>query len=82
MIRIYSLLVLLYDIVYLAVFTGYSILHAFYRLLCPRSVKSLQDEVAVVSRVPDIDVRSLSSNRILIRKYTLLCTRLSERVAA
>lgn len=49
MIRIYSFIVLLFDIVYLCMYTGYSILHTLYRIVCPRPTKSVQGEVAVVS---------------------------------
>lgn len=51
MIRLYSLLVLCYDIFYLAIFTAYSILQTLYRIVCPRPSKSVQDEVAVVSGI-------------------------------
>lgn len=49
MIRIYSLLVLLYDIVYLGIFTSYSIAQAIFRILFPPPTKAINDEVAVVS---------------------------------
>lgn len=51
MIRIYSLLVLLYDIVYLAVFTFFSIAQTVYRLAFPLKAKSVNDELAVVRRM-------------------------------
>lgn len=49
MIRIYSLLVLLYDIVYLGIFTGYSIFQSIWHTFFPKPQKSVRDEVAVVS---------------------------------
>lgn len=50
MIRIYSLLVLFYDIVYLGVFTCVSIVRSLLRILFPPRSKSIADEVAVVSQ--------------------------------
>lgn len=52
MIRFYSLLVLLYDIVYFSIFTFFSIVQTLFRLLCPLRPKSVRDEVAVVSKAP------------------------------
>lgn len=86
MIRIYSWLVLLYDVVYLGIFTCYSILQALYRIVCPRPVKSVQDEVAVVSEFEAVPEGKEPKHQTITLIFDILnafhFNRLSERVGA